>query len=168
MTLLVGAAGCGKTVLGLPFLVEGARRCDEPGVLLTFEGSTAKVSGDVDRPFTLGQTEPSYRLVEVMADAAFTYFRAVALDYDGTLADGVIAPDTKAALAETRTRGLQAGHAQQEAGRRSSAGRTRVEIDTVDVAVAAASAQVRRCSPCWLAQTASSRSRNTRIRTSWS
>jgi hydroxymethylpyrimidine pyrophosphatase-like HAD family hydrolase len=42
-----------------------------------------------------------------MADAGFTYFRAVALDYDGTLADGLVAPDTLAALAETRARGIR-------------------------------------------------------------
>jgi len=48
-TLLVGAAGSGKTVLGVQFLVEGAREFGEPGVLLTFEESTAKVSANVAR-----------------------------------------------------------------------------------------------------------------------
>jgi len=35
------------------------------------------------------------------------YFRAVALDYDGTLADGQVRPDTAAALAEARARQIR-------------------------------------------------------------
>ena len=47
------------------------------------------------------------RLVEVMAEGALGYFRAVAVDYDGTLADGPVASDTLTALAEARTRGIR-------------------------------------------------------------
>ena len=36
-TLIAGAAGCGKTLLGLTVLVNGAVRFDEPGVLMSFE-----------------------------------------------------------------------------------------------------------------------------------
>ncbi|MDB5445626.1 MAG: putative circadian clock protein KaiC, partial [Phenylobacterium sp.] len=36
-TLIAGAAGCGKTLFGLTFLVNGATRFDEPGVLMSFE-----------------------------------------------------------------------------------------------------------------------------------
>ena len=36
-TLLRGAAGCGKTLFGVTFLVEGAQRFDEPVVFMTFE-----------------------------------------------------------------------------------------------------------------------------------
>lgn len=46
-TLLSGGAGTGKTLLALQFLVAGAREYGEPGVLLTFEESTAKVSANV-------------------------------------------------------------------------------------------------------------------------
>ena len=46
-TLVAGGAGSGKTLLGLQFLVAGAREYGEPGVLLTFEESTAKVSANV-------------------------------------------------------------------------------------------------------------------------
>ncbi len=46
-TLVAGGAGSGKTLLGLQFLVAGAREYAEPGVLLTFEESTAKVSANV-------------------------------------------------------------------------------------------------------------------------
>ena len=35
------------------------------------------------------------------------YFRAVAVDFDGTLAEGTVAPDTLAALAEARARGIR-------------------------------------------------------------
>ena len=46
-TLVAGGAGSGKTLLGLHFLVAGAREYGEPGVLLTFEESAAKVSANV-------------------------------------------------------------------------------------------------------------------------
>ena len=44
-TLLTGGTGCGKTLLGLQFLVAGAREYGEPGVLMTFEESAEKVGG---------------------------------------------------------------------------------------------------------------------------
>jgi predicted ATP-dependent serine protease len=42
VTLVAGSAGAGKTLLGLQFLLAGARQYGEPGVLLTFEESAAK------------------------------------------------------------------------------------------------------------------------------
>ena len=36
-TLVCGSAGCGKTLLGMEFLVRGALQYDEPGVLMAFE-----------------------------------------------------------------------------------------------------------------------------------
>ena len=42
MTLVTGSAGAGKTLLGLQFLVAGAREYGEPGVLLTFEESATR------------------------------------------------------------------------------------------------------------------------------
>jgi len=45
--------------------------------------------------------------VERLTEGALTYFRAVAVDFDGTLAEGQVAPDTLAALAEARARGIQ-------------------------------------------------------------
>jgi circadian clock protein KaiC len=47
VTLVAGAAGAGKSLLGLQFLVAGARDYGEPGVLLTFEESAAKVAANV-------------------------------------------------------------------------------------------------------------------------
>ena len=46
-TLITGGAGCGKTLLGLQFLVAGAREYGEPGVLVTFEESAEEVTADV-------------------------------------------------------------------------------------------------------------------------
>ena len=46
-TLLTGGTGCGKTLLGLQFLVTGGRQYGEPGVLLTFEESAEKVTANV-------------------------------------------------------------------------------------------------------------------------
>jgi circadian clock protein KaiC len=47
VTLVAGSAGAGKTLLGLNFLVAGARQYREPGVLLTFGESEAKVAHNV-------------------------------------------------------------------------------------------------------------------------
>jgi circadian clock protein KaiC len=47
VTLIAGSAGAGKTLLGLQFLVAGAREYGEPGVLLTFEESAVKVADNV-------------------------------------------------------------------------------------------------------------------------
>ena len=46
-TLVTGGTGSGKTLLGLHFLVAGAREHGEPGVLVTFEESAEKVSANV-------------------------------------------------------------------------------------------------------------------------
>jgi circadian clock protein KaiC len=46
-TLVTGGAGCGKTLLGLQFLVAGARNYGEPGVLVTFEESAEEVTANV-------------------------------------------------------------------------------------------------------------------------
>ena len=46
-TLVTGGTGSGKTLLGLQFLVAGARDYGEPGVLVTFEESAWKVSANV-------------------------------------------------------------------------------------------------------------------------
>jgi circadian clock protein KaiC len=46
-TLLCGSAGCGKTLFGVTFLVEGALRFDEPGVLMTFEERPEDIADNV-------------------------------------------------------------------------------------------------------------------------
>jgi hydroxymethylpyrimidine pyrophosphatase-like HAD family hydrolase/FixJ family two-component response regulator len=106
----------------MPLIVVSGAIGEETAVALIHEGAADFVSKDHmqrlasvvsdqlrasgDRVLSLRDADRPYRLVEVMADGAFTYFRAVALDYDGTLADGPIAPDTQAALAEARAKGI--------------------------------------------------------------
>ena len=46
-TLVCGTAGCGKTMLGLQFLVRGALDFDEPGVFVAFEESAEDLAANV-------------------------------------------------------------------------------------------------------------------------
>ncbi len=46
-TLVCGGPGSGKTLLALTFLVNGATRFGEPGVLMTFEESVEEIASDV-------------------------------------------------------------------------------------------------------------------------
>jgi circadian clock protein KaiC len=46
-TLVAGGPGSGKTLLGISFLVEGAQRFNEPGVLLSFEEKAEDLATDV-------------------------------------------------------------------------------------------------------------------------
>jgi len=46
-TLVCGGAGCGKTLLGIEFLVRGATGFDEPGVCLSFEESAGELAANV-------------------------------------------------------------------------------------------------------------------------
>src|SRR5450759_3068691 len=55
-TLLCGAVGCGKTLFGVTFLVEGALRFEEPGVLMSFEERPEDIYANVE---SLGYTLPS-------------------------------------------------------------------------------------------------------------
>ena len=64
-------------------------------------------TGSGEELFALTSTDRPHQLVEVMAGGVLGYFRAVAVDYDGTLADGPVASDTLTALAEARARGIR-------------------------------------------------------------
>lgn len=46
-TLVCGGAGCGKTLLGIEFLVRGATEFDEPGVCLSFEETADELTSNV-------------------------------------------------------------------------------------------------------------------------
>ena len=46
-TLVCGSAGCGKTLLGIEFLVRGIIDYDEPGVLMTFEETADELAANV-------------------------------------------------------------------------------------------------------------------------
>jgi len=47
-TLLCGGAGCGKTILAMEFLVQGARQFNEPGVFMAFE----ETEGELEKNFS--------------------------------------------------------------------------------------------------------------------
>jgi KaiC/GvpD/RAD55 family RecA-like ATPase len=66
VSLVAGAAGAGKTLLGLEFLVGGARKCGEPGVLVLKSRGTAH-SNQV-REFVL--TDHGVELAEVYVGPA--------------------------------------------------------------------------------------------------
>ncbi len=66
VTLVAGSAGAGKTLLGLQFLVSGARDYGEAGVLVTFEESAAKVAANVrSLGFDIDELERDGRLVVI-------------------------------------------------------------------------------------------------------
>jgi circadian clock protein KaiC len=46
-TLVCGGPGCGKTLLGMEFLVRGAMQFNEPGVCLSFEETAGELSSNV-------------------------------------------------------------------------------------------------------------------------
>jgi circadian clock protein KaiC len=46
-TLVCGSAGCGKTLLGMEFLVRGATQYDEPGVCISFEETAEELAQNV-------------------------------------------------------------------------------------------------------------------------
>src|SRR3954452_18669428 len=46
-TLVCGAAGCGKTLLGMEFLIRGVTEFNEPGVCVSFEETSEELSQNV-------------------------------------------------------------------------------------------------------------------------
>ena len=46
-TLICGAAGCGKTLLAMEFIVRGAREFNEPGVFMAFEETGKELADNV-------------------------------------------------------------------------------------------------------------------------
>src|SRR5580704_2783305 len=46
-TIVCGGAGCGKTMLGIEFLVRGAQEYNEPGVLMAFEETPEDIARNV-------------------------------------------------------------------------------------------------------------------------
>jgi KaiC/GvpD/RAD55 family RecA-like ATPase len=46
-TLVCGAAGCGKTLLAMEFIVRGARQFNEPGVFMAFEETGKELADNV-------------------------------------------------------------------------------------------------------------------------
>src|SRR5687767_13113748 len=46
-TLICGSAGCGKTLLGMQFLVKGITDYNEPGVFMSFEETAKDLAANV-------------------------------------------------------------------------------------------------------------------------
>src|SRR6478609_2752467 len=46
-TLICGSAGCGKTLFGMTFLINGITQYDEPGVIMTFEEKSDDLAKNV-------------------------------------------------------------------------------------------------------------------------
>jgi len=62
-TLVCGSAGCGKTLLGIEFLMRGILDYDEPGVLMTFEETAAELAANVaSLGFDLGAMQADKKL----------------------------------------------------------------------------------------------------------
>jgi circadian clock protein KaiC len=62
-TLVCGAAGCGKTLLAMEFLVHGAVRYNEPGVFMAFEETEAELAKNVaSLGFDLGTLKAKEKL----------------------------------------------------------------------------------------------------------
>jgi circadian clock protein KaiC len=58
-TLLVGGPGSGKTILGLQFLVHGAKHCKEPGIFVAFEEASKRIIGNAESfGWNLGALRP--------------------------------------------------------------------------------------------------------------
>jgi circadian clock protein KaiC len=63
-TLIGGAAGCGKTLLAMEFVVRGAREFDEPGVFMAFEESEEELIANVESlGFALGTLVEQNRIL---------------------------------------------------------------------------------------------------------
>jgi len=78
-TLVTGGAGSGKTLFGLEFLVWGARKFGEPGVLLSFEESAAELATNAS---SLGFDLPQLEREGLLA------VDAVRIDQDALVAAG--------------------------------------------------------------------------------
>jgi circadian clock protein KaiC len=70
-TLVCGGPGCGKTLLGMEFLIRGAMEFDEPGVCVSFEETAEELSSnvaslgfDVDALVAAGKLAIDYVFVE--------------------------------------------------------------------------------------------------------
>jgi circadian clock protein KaiC len=63
-TLICGSAGCGKTLLGMEFLVRGALQYDEPGVFIAFEETGEELTQNVaSLGFDLNQLSAQKKIV---------------------------------------------------------------------------------------------------------
>src|ERR1700730_18022367 len=47
-TIILGNTGCGKTVMSMEFLIQGATKFNEPGVFMTFEETKEELTSDME------------------------------------------------------------------------------------------------------------------------
>src|ERR1700722_20733620 len=47
-TLVAGGPGCGKTIFGLQFLVNGAKNFGEPGIFVAFEEESRRIAANAE------------------------------------------------------------------------------------------------------------------------
>lgn len=86
VTLLMGNAGCGKTVLALQILVHGARTGDGPGIFVAFEENVARVAANAGTfGWSLHELGPE-RIVMIDAGVRADAVLAGAFDLTGLLA----------------------------------------------------------------------------------
>ena len=107
-TIVEGGTGAGKTLVGLHFLVEGARR-GEPGILFTLEETPAQIRAvatgfgwdlatlEAQRRLVLSYTSPVELLTDRFLDQALRLIakvgaRRVVLDSLSSMALGVVSP----------------------------------------------------------------------------
>ncbi len=98
--LVEGAAGTGKTTLGLQFVVNGATRFDEPGIVLTFEEFPRQFYHDAAAfGWDLRQLEQENRLRVIMSspEVALTDIK----NPDGLLAQAVQATGARRILVDS-------------------------------------------------------------------
>src|ERR1044071_7438293 len=63
-TLVCGSAGCGKTMLGMEFLIRGATQFNQPGVFMAFEETAEELTKNVaSLGFDLGQLVRRQKIV---------------------------------------------------------------------------------------------------------
>ncbi|MEA3208212.1 MAG: circadian clock protein KaiC [Chthoniobacter sp.] len=84
-TLLMGGPGCGKTVLALQVLVNGARNLGEPGIFVAFEENTSRVLSNAESfGWNLGELQKEY-LYFLNAHLSPDVVKAGAFDLTGLL-----------------------------------------------------------------------------------
>ena len=87
ITLVLGLAGSGKTVLGLEFLVRGVREYDEPGVLISFEETEKElVTNSSSFGFNLQELVSSAKIaIDYMSVNPGEFIEQGRYDFDGLL-----------------------------------------------------------------------------------
>jgi circadian clock protein KaiC len=85
-TLLVGGSGSGKTILALQFLVNGAQRCNEPGIFVAFEETPRRIIANAETfGWNLAALQPA-KLFFMDAQPPYDLVQSGTFDLTGMLA----------------------------------------------------------------------------------